>query len=145
MAGETGVVAYLDSSAIVKLAARETETAALRAELAHWPEHASSRLAEIEVRRVALDGGHTARKRARDVLRAISLVAIDDAVIERASQLPPASLRSLDAIHVTTALALADDLGVLITYDRRMQSAARVHGLPILAPGQPQLPSSYTG
>jgi hypothetical protein len=31
MAGETGVVAYLDSSAIVKLAARETETAALRA------------------------------------------------------------------------------------------------------------------
>jgi predicted nucleic acid-binding protein len=97
------------------------------------------------VRRVALDGGHTARKRARDVLRAISLVAIDDAVIERASQIPPASLRSLDAIHVTTALALADDLGVLITYDRRMQSAARVHGLPILAPGQPQLPSSYTG
>jgi predicted nucleic acid-binding protein len=142
MADATGVVAYLDSSAIVKLATRESETGALRTELAHWPQHASSRLAEIEVRRAALDAGHTARKRARDVLRAISLIAIDDAIVEAASVLLPPFVRSLDAIHVASAMALADDLGVLITYDRRMQRAAMTYNVPILAPGQSERVSS---
>jgi uncharacterized protein len=129
-------VAYLDSSAIVKLVSREDETSALRAELAHWPYHASSRLAEIEVQRAALKLGHTARERARKVLQAISLFAIDDPIIAMASSMLPDSLRTLDAIHVATARLLAADLGVLITYDLRMLQTARIYNVPRLAPGQ---------
>lgn len=131
----TGVVAYLDSSAIVKLVRGEAETMALRAELEQWPEYASSRLAEVEVLRAALAIGSTARVRARLVLAEISLIAVDDDVIRRASDLQPPTLRTLDAIHVATAQALGDDLGVLISYDSRMLGSAGIHSLPRLAPG----------
>ncbi len=46
-------VAYLDSSALVKLIAVEAETAALRQELLRWPRRVSSLLAAIELTRVA--------------------------------------------------------------------------------------------
>jgi predicted nucleic acid-binding protein len=131
-----GAVAYLDSSAIVKLVKGEPETSALRTELEHWPQYASSRLAEIEVTRAALYFGHTARRRARDVLRSMSLIAIDDEVITQAGALLPPTLRTLDAIHVATALLLGNDLGVLMTYDRRMDAVAKSYNLPRLAPGQ---------
>jgi len=135
-ASGTAVVAYLDSSAIVKLVKSESETLALRRELEHWPHHASSRLAEIEVMRAASAVGHTARMRARRVLAEISLIEIDSDVVARAGALAPPSLRTLDAIHVATARLLGDDLGVLISYDARMLRAARLHNIPRLAPGR---------
>src|SRR3954468_11927447 len=130
-----GVVAYLDSSAIVKLVRGEAETTALRHELEQWPEFASSRLAEIEVARAALALGSTARERARRVLAGISLIAIDGEVVRLASEVLPPNLRTLDAIHVGTARLLGGDLGVLISYDHRMLWAARMYNLPRLAPG----------
>jgi hypothetical protein len=44
-------------------------------------------------------------------------------------------VRTLDAIHVGTARLLGGDLGVLISYDHRMLSAAHIYNLPRLAPG----------
>ncbi|MGW5232453.1 hypothetical protein ACWEQU_09170 [Streptomyces nodosus] len=44
-------------------------------------------------------------------------------------------LRTLDAIHVASALSLRDDLTALVTYDRRMLETARGEGLPAHAPG----------
>ncbi|MFB6554197.1 type II toxin-antitoxin system VapC family toxin [Streptomyces sp. NPDC056405] len=44
-------------------------------------------------------------------------------------------LRTLDAIHVASALSLRDDLTALVTYDRRMLETARAEGLPAHAPG----------
>jgi predicted nucleic acid-binding protein len=43
-------------------------------------------------------------------------------------------LRSLDAIHLATALALGDDLDAIMTYDQRMADAARGFGLRVEAP-----------
>ncbi|MBQ1100820.1 PIN domain-containing protein [Streptomyces sp. b94] len=44
-------------------------------------------------------------------------------------------LRTLDAVHVASALSLRDDLTALVTYDRRMLETALAEGLPAHAPG----------
>lgn len=46
-------------------------------------------------------------------------------------------LRTLDAVHVASALSLGDDLTAVVTYDRRMLERARAEGLPAHAPGMP--------
>jgi predicted nucleic acid-binding protein len=43
-------------------------------------------------------------------------------------------LRSLDAIHVATALAIGDELEALVTYDHRMKQAALAAGLAVVSP-----------
>jgi predicted nucleic acid-binding protein len=57
-----------------------------------------------------------------------------DSVIAAARSLQPPALRSLDAIHIASATSLGADLGVLITYDTRMQHAAAALGIAVLAP-----------
>ncbi|QEV10119.1 type II toxin-antitoxin system VapC family toxin [Streptomyces prasinus] len=44
-------------------------------------------------------------------------------------------LRTLDAIHVASAMSLRDDLTALVTYDRRMLETALAEGLAAHAPG----------
>jgi predicted nucleic acid-binding protein len=71
---------------------------------------------------------------ARRHLGAINLIRLDDALLDRAGELDPPSLRSLDAIHLASALALGADLGVVITYDDRMLHGAAALGLPTASP-----------
>jgi uncharacterized protein len=126
-------VAYLDSSALVKLIAIEAETAALRQELRRWPDRASSLLANIEVTRTARRlGGHAPALAAR-VLAGLRLLAIDP-IAPAAAQIGGTALRSLDAIHLATALSISGELGALITYDNRMISDGQAIGLPVLSP-----------
>jgi predicted nucleic acid-binding protein len=77
-------------------------------------------------------------ERARDVLQGIALVPIDDAILREAADLSPVSLRTLDAIHVATALSLAPDVTTLVTYDGRLAEAAA--GISIVAPGTDESP-----
>jgi predicted nucleic acid-binding protein len=126
-------VAYLDSSAPVKLIAREPETAALRLELARWPQRVSSLLAAIEVTRTARRLGSRATPLAPRVLAGLQLLAIDP-IAPVAMQIGGTMLRSLDAIHLATAASIRADLGTLITYDRRMSTEARALGLPVASP-----------
>ena len=126
-------VAYLDSSALVKLIAIEAETAALRQELRRWPDRASSSLASIEVARTARRlGGHAPALAAR-VLSGLRLLAIDP-IVPAAAQIGGATLRSLDAIHLAMAFSISGELGALITYDNRMISDGQSIGLPVLSP-----------
>jgi len=126
-------IAYLDSSALVKLIAIEAHSAALRQELRHWQDRASSLLARIEVTRTATRlGGHAPEEAAR-VLARLRLLAIDP-IAPAAAQIGSRSLRSLDAIHLATAMSIANQLGALITYDQRMISEAQSIGLPVLSP-----------
>jgi predicted nucleic acid-binding protein len=125
---------YLDSSAIVKLVVAEAESADLRAHLRRRRPLVSSALARAEVLRAVLPAGEVALSRGRDVLRRLDLVRINDRVLEAAGILQPAQLRSLDAIHLATALLLGDDLSQLITYDERMADAAGQVGIKIIAP-----------
>jgi predicted nucleic acid-binding protein len=122
---------YLDSSALVKLIVPERETHALRERLALTPERASSRLAVVELTRALrrLNAPGEVRRRAAAVLERIGLIQVDQAILDLASELEPPTLRSLDAIHLATALRLGPDLDALVTYDALLARAARDHGL----------------
>jgi uncharacterized protein len=125
---------YLDSSAIVKLVVREPESAALRRYLRRRRPAVSSELATTEVARALLPLGGPAVQRAKDVLARLDLMRVSDRVLAAAGELLPADLRSLDAIHLATAVQLGTDLARVVTYDDRMIVAARELGLPVASP-----------
>ena len=129
---------YLDASAIVKLATREQETNALREHVAAYDARVTSRLATVEVpRALARRGSDSVAVGAeplRAILRTLLLVELDEDVAKRAAELEPAMLRSLDAIHLASALVIGDELAAVVTYDARLASAARAAGLTVLAP-----------
>ena len=97
---------YLDSSALVKLVVTEPETAALRRYLRAHPERVSSALARVEVCRALRRTGATEAtlRRTDQMLGRIALVAMDDPLLRAAAALSPSGLRSLDAVHLATAL-----------------------------------------
>ncbi|HLA93527.1 MAG TPA: type II toxin-antitoxin system VapC family toxin [Actinomycetota bacterium] len=125
---------YLDSSAIVKLVAREPETPALVEAVRADPSVVSSALAWTEVVR-AVRRARGRVSRAREVLEGVALVPLDDAILRGAGDLSPAGLRTLDAIHLATALSLAEDVTTLVTYDERLAEAAAAAGIAVTAPG----------
>jgi predicted nucleic acid-binding protein len=129
------VIAYLDSSAFVKLVREEDETAALVALLHAWPQRASSHLLRVEVLRAARQVDRTTLDRAAAMVRDVALIPVSGTVLDRAVEIDPAGLRSLDAIHLATALRLGEDLGVLVSYDARLLDAARTAGVETAAPG----------
>lgn len=125
---------YLDSSALVKLVVAEPESAALVAHLRDCPLRVSCALARVEVVRAVSPHGAPATRRARQLLERISLLRLDDVLLDAAGGLEGATLRSLDAIHVAAAQALGNRLGGLITYDHRMAAAARSLDLAVSSP-----------
>jgi len=131
-------VCYLDASALVKLATRELETDALREHLSRYSGRATSRLAAVEVPRalarrgaesVAAAGGALA-----ETFEGLLMVELDNTITLRAAGIEPAQLRSLDAIHLASALSMGDELEAVVTYDRRLADAARAAGLTVVAP-----------
>lgn len=128
-------VAYLDASAVVKLLVHEPETTALRRRLGAWPKRASAALLKVElIRTIKRAGVPRLLADARRQLGSISLLALDDELLDRAAQLEPPTMRSLDAIHLAAAISLGEDLAALLTYDARMSEAAQALGLPVVAP-----------
>ena len=126
---------YLDSSAFVKLVVEETETAAVRAFLSNNDaRRVSSALLRAEALRAGRNLGPAALATVREGLRRVDLIGIDDRILDAAGTLEPQVLRTLDAIHLATALAVGDDLDVIVTYDDRMIDAARLLGLSTATP-----------
>ena len=128
---------YLDSSALVKLVQTETESGALRRYLAPMDSGllraATSELSRVEVFR-AVGEQPPARQSAQMLFEAIDQMQITRAILDDAAMLPPTILRSLDAIHLATAM-LIPQLQAIVTYDERMKSAAReVLEVPVVAP-----------
>lgn len=127
-------VSYLDSSAIVKLAVAEPESAALRAYLRRRRPLVSSSLARTEVARALRPLGGVAVRRGADVLTRLDLLRVSDRLLEAAGQLGPDEMRSLDALHLATAQQLGSSLARVITYDGRMAEGARALGWIVVAP-----------
>ena len=126
---------YLDSSAFVKLVVEEAETAALRSFLANRDaRRVSSALLRTESLRAVRHLGPEALATVREGLRRVDLIGMDDRILDAAGTLEPQVLRTLDAIHLATALAVGDDLEAIVTYDERMIDAARLVGLPTATP-----------
>ena len=127
---------YLDTSALAKLVIEEPESAALRDFLASRGERSriTSALARAELLRTAQRRGEPAVSKARDVLETIAELTLTRALLDRAGALAPEELRTLDAIHLASALELGGDLQHVVAYDRRLLEAARRIGVPALAP-----------
>ena len=75
-------------------------------------------------------------EQANAVLDAMFLADVTASVRSRAGRLEPASLRTLDAIHVATALSLVLPDLEFVTYDDRQAAAARACGLSVVQPGR---------
>lgn len=128
---------YLDSSALVKLVTRETESDALRRFLRRHPtdRRATSALARVEVVRAVAAGGPRAIAHARRQLARVDQLIIDRDLLDTAATLAPGTIvRSLDAIHLAAAQVLGAELKSVVTYDRRMQDAATALGIRVEAP-----------
>jgi predicted nucleic acid-binding protein len=127
-------VVYLDSSALVKLVVAEPESDALAKYLERRPARVSCALARVEVIRAVRPHGAPARRRARDLLDRVSLLELDEVLLDAAAELGDPALRSLDAIHLAAAATFAAGLQELVTYDRRMAAAAERLGFVVAAP-----------
>ena len=124
---------YLDTSAFIKLVRSEPESPALRRELA-GRELLSSTLLSVEGRRAARRYGDLASARARAALTAITLIPLDEPILQAAAELDPAELRSLDALHLATIVSLGGDLERLYCYDSRLRDAAQALGIEVSQP-----------
>lgn len=126
---------YLDTSAAVKLVLAERGSAAMTAWVrAHADEVVSSDLLRTELMRATRRGAPEQAGRARSVLESVTLLRLGPGTFERAGELDPFGLRSLDAIHLAAALELGDELDGIVTYDERMANAAELLGLTVVAP-----------
>ncbi|HET9784229.1 MAG TPA: type II toxin-antitoxin system VapC family toxin [Terriglobales bacterium] len=123
---------YLDSSAAAKLVWKESESAALRDFLRPRNELFCSRLVQVEVGRIELRRGPGSVRLER-LLRTVVLLELRSELLEQAARLPPAALRSLDAIHLATALSVPG-LRDMVVYDSRLSAAAEGLGLRVWAP-----------
>lgn len=128
---------YLDSSAIVKLVQKESESVALRRYLRRHIEdlHVTSSLSRVEVMRAVYPGGSPAINHASRQLNRLHQLAVTNDLLDSAALVAPETLlRSLDAIHIASAQLLGDDLRAVITYDRRMADIATLLDMNVVAP-----------
>ena len=127
---------YLDTSALAKLVVREVETAAL----GRWlQQHAAqlwvtSIIGRVELVRVARRFA-TAANGTRLLLAGLDTIPLTEHVAELAQITGSTTLRTLDAIHLASALYVRDELTAFCCYDRRLLDAAGEAGLPVHAPG----------
>lgn len=126
--------AYFDASAIIKLGVPEPESQALIDYLsAHQLWAVTSVVADVEVRRT-LQRFKSLGADTEEHVRGFFLIELGKDVRDRAVGLG-SKVRSLDAIHLATALALDDDVD-FVSYDDRLAAAAREHGLRVVQPGR---------
>lgn len=103
---------YVDTSALGRVLLGEPDAQVIRDTLVRYDAWWASALLVVELRRLAR----------REV--------------ERASRLDPVEVRSLDAIHLDTAVVLAGrgEIAAVLTYDHQLQAGCAHHGLAVEAP-----------
>ncbi len=126
-------LSYVDASALVKVAVAEAESAAMHRWYVESERVATSRVGLIETRRAA-GRGNVDRAHLRFVLDSLVVIEVDARVADRTAGLGPPALRTLDAIHLASAIELGQELDAFVTYDGRLAEAARAVGLPVVSP-----------
>lgn len=124
---------YLDSSALVKVIVHENQSRAVRA-LMVGAVVMTSALSVVEVVRAVRRRDESHVLAARRALAQAAFIPIDHAVLSQAGLLGPVSLRSLDAIHLASALLIRDELDAFVAYDDRLLDAASALGMPVASP-----------
>jgi predicted nucleic acid-binding protein len=125
---------YVDTSAIARMLLDEPDKPVIEQRLEDFEQRVASRLLRVELRRVGAREG--VLDRADELLKDISLVALDEQVLAAAETVTPSNVTTLDAIHLATAVRLskAGELDALMTYDKRLADGAREHGITVLSP-----------
>jgi uncharacterized protein len=134
------VIAYFDTSALLKLVIDEdgTEQASSLWQQAGevavsrlaWPEAVAALAAARRGRRVSDEGQQTATDGLRSCLERCTVVSLADPLVDRAAELAAGhDLRAADAIHLATALAVIEADSVFVTWDKRLRLAAAQAGL----------------
>ncbi|MBA2495818.1 MAG: type II toxin-antitoxin system VapC family toxin [Acidimicrobiia bacterium] len=125
---------YLDTSAFLKLIVDEAHSPDLRRALSGltpW----SSVLLDVEAhragRRLGLDAWDVA-----EALDAVSLISPSESTFATARTLGPDTLRTLDALHLATALELGADLEAVVAYDRRLAQGCDETDIAVVTPGR---------
>ena len=127
---------YLDTSAVMKFLQEEEHTSALR----DWKDtlKPGDRVVSSDILRTELLlGASRLNVPLLDVgalLSSMSLLSVTAGLCEAAGRLSGLGLRSLDALHIASAMSLTSSLHTLISYDTRMLNAAKELGIPTLAP-----------
>jgi uncharacterized protein len=134
------VIAYFDTSALIKLVIAEDEADQARllwqragevvASRLAWPEGIAALAAARRGRRVSDEGYQAASDRLRVCLERCTMVSVADPLVDRAADLAAGhNLRAADAIHLATALAAMEADSVFVTWDKRLRLAAIQAGL----------------
>ena len=121
----------------MKLFLPEPETQALRAFLAGPTRLVASEIVRVELLR-ALRRAHVREEittEANVYLATLRLLRLEPGILERAARIAPADLRTLDAVHLATALEFSRAPVTFLSYDQRLAAAARAHGLAVVSPG----------
>ncbi len=127
--------AYLDASAVVKLFKPERESVRLAEALARYDLWVSSEVVTVEAACTARRaGGDEMAGVAESVVASLELIPFTPGVRQRAAASFDRALRALDAIHAASALALGDDVAVVVAYDAELAGALEAEGLQVLAP-----------
>jgi predicted nucleic acid-binding protein len=117
----------------VKLVVEEPESSALLAAIEGRAPYVTSVVGEIETVRVC-ERANIPAAQVEELRRGLVLIALDDEVRALAGVVGPPMLRTLDAIHLATALTLRQDVEAVIAYDERLTKAVRAVGMPLLSP-----------
>jgi predicted nucleic acid-binding protein len=113
----------------------EPESASLEEHLGKEPTLATSRIAIVEVLRATALANPAAevRAEAERLLASCVLVEVSDVVLRGAAGLASATVRTLEAIHLASALRI--EAAELVAYDRRLTAASAENGLAVSSPG----------
>lgn len=126
---------YLDTSAFLKLVMAEAHSETLRRWVgSRTPQAFSCDLLRAEALRVARRHSPAALSEVRQRLDALVLLTLTPALCERAGDLDPAILGTLDALHLAAALSVGEELEGIVTYDDRLAEGARLHGVEVFHP-----------
>ena len=130
-------VFYVDTSAAMKLLREEEETPALirwQKKLSPKSHQAvSSDILRTELMLAGTRWGVSATE-IRRVVNALTTLRVTGNICDSAGRLSGLGLRSLDALHLASALTLEQSLQAVVTYDKRMVHAAQQLGLPTVSP-----------
>ena len=126
---------YCDSSAVAKLVLEEDFSSDVEHFLAEGVLRVSSTLMRVELARTVARRAPQLSLTAVAVGEGFELLEISPEVLSIAATLPPATLRTLDAIHLATASLLRSELTAFVSYDERLLEAAAAFGLPVASPG----------
>ena len=125
---------YVDTSALGRVALGEADAPAVRASLSKFDPWYASELLLVELGRLGRRAG--IESTAERILALVTLVPLSRGGLERAVQVDPTEVRSLDAIHLATAIDLhaSGEIAAVLTYDGQLQAGCRHHGILVEAP-----------